>query len=89
MEPEQGCDWKLTYATLAEAEDAYHRTPPRKQRPGALLPYRCEEHGGFHLGHFDTLGKRAFAAWGAETYNKVNAYGRVNRRRAHKEQVDD
>jgi hypothetical protein len=81
--PASGCDWKRTYETLAEAEDAYHRTTPIN-RPGTLLPYRCERHGGFHLGHFSPLGRLAFEGWGAETYNIVNAYGRVNRHRARR-----
>jgi hypothetical protein len=49
-----GCDWKVTFATLAEAEDAYHLTPSVEKRTGFLLPYRCDEHGGFHLGHTRT-----------------------------------
>lgn len=77
-----GCDWKVVYVTLGEAEDAYWRTPSDKKRlPGTLLPYFCDEHGGYHLGHWNTLGKRAYAGWGAEAYSKVNAYGRVNRRK--------
>jgi hypothetical protein len=79
------CDYKVVYSSLADAEDGYWRTPPgRIQRYGALLPYWGDAPQGFHLGHFDTLGKRAFLAWGAETYNIVNAYARVNRKKALK-----
>jgi len=49
-----GCDWKVTYPTLSEAEDACYRTPSVEPRTGFLLPYRCEEHDGFHIGHTRT-----------------------------------
>lgn len=85
----KSCDYKVVYATLAEAEDAYHRTPPRKQRPGSLLPYWCKKHGGFHLGHFDWLGPIAYHGWGADVYAKVNAYARVRRRKAHRDALGE
>ena len=82
------CATKVLYQTAWEAEDAYHRTPNKPwPEPGALLPYWCEKHGGFHLGHFDSLGRRALAGWGAELYGKVNAYARVHRKKARRRQA--
>ena len=68
---ERGCDWKVVYATLDEAEAAYWRTPATKPKHGHLLPYRCDEHGGFHLGHFDPRGQRARDAWGGQAQGAV------------------
>ncbi|MBI5289914.1 MAG: hypothetical protein HY873_13155 [Chloroflexi bacterium] len=77
------CAWKKTYLSISEADEASDRTPPtrdRDRRHAFLLPYWCAEHNGFHLGHFDPLGKRAFQGWGAELYNQVNSYKRRHRR---------
>lgn len=65
------CGYKVIYSSLQDAEAAYHRTPRRPNigENGPLLPYYCERHGGFHLGHF-TRGQ-AWKAWAAEIYARV------------------
>lgn len=84
----EGCDWKITYTTLAEAEDGYHRTPALEKRRGFLLPYWCDKHDGYHLGHFNSLGKRALKGWGAFIYNSVNAYARARRKKEAQRDTD-
>jgi hypothetical protein len=73
------CSWKVVYASLAEAEEAYWRTPETKPKHGSLLPYWCDEHSGFHLGHWTSHGQRARHFWGTEIYNRINRYYRVHR----------
>ena len=39
----------------------------------------CDEHSGFHLGHWTSHGQRARHFWGTEIYNRINRYYRVHR----------
>ena len=69
--------WALGYMVLFDV------APPREynmgENPTAMLPYWCDEHSGFHLGHWTSHGQRARHFWGTEIYNRINRYYRVHR----------